>query len=75
VVPGFNDDDASLNSILSFAATVTDQVAFIAYHRLGAAKYRRLGRKDPMGHTGEPRPEVLRQAAALAAANGLTVRA
>ena len=75
VVPGFNDDGASLDSILSFAAEVTDQVAFIAYHRLGAAKYRRLGREDPMGHTGEPRPEVLRQAAALAAANGLTVRA
>jgi len=75
VVPGFNDDGASLDSILSLTAEVTDQVAFIAYHRLGAAKYRRLGREYPMGHTDEPKPELLRHAAALAAAKGLTVRA
>jgi len=74
VVPGFNDDKASLESILEFAAHLTDQVAFIAYHRLATGKYRRLGREYPMARMAEPTPERFRGAAALAAAKGLRVR-
>jgi pyruvate formate lyase activating enzyme len=75
VVPGFNDDEASLESTLEFAAELTDQVVFVPYHGLGAAKYRRLGREYPMPQTAELSPERLRSAAGLAQAKGLRVRA
>ena len=74
VVPGVNDDTASLESLLELTAQLTDQVAFIAYHRLATGKYRRLGREYPMARTAEPTPERVRGAAALAAAKGLRVR-
>jgi pyruvate formate lyase activating enzyme len=74
VVPGFNDDISSLEAILEFAAELTDQVAFIAYHRLAEAKYRRLGRAYSMGATPEPTPELMQRAEALAAVKGLRVR-
>jgi hypothetical protein len=54
VVPGFNDDKASLESLLEFTAQLTDQVAYIAYHRLATGNYRRLGREYPMARTAEP---------------------
>jgi pyruvate formate lyase activating enzyme len=73
VVPGFNDDEASLESILEFAGGLTPHVAFIPYHRLAAAKYRRLGREYPMARTAEPSAERLRSAAGLARAKGLRV--
>jgi pyruvate formate lyase activating enzyme len=75
VVPGFNDDEASLETILEFAAELNAPVAFIAYHRLAAAKYRRLGREYPMSRTAEPSAERLRSAAGLARAKGLRVSA
>ena len=75
VVPGFNDDEASLESTLEFAAELTDQVAFVPYHGLGAAKYRRLGREYPMPRTAELSPERLRSAADLAQKKGLRVSA
>jgi pyruvate formate lyase activating enzyme len=74
VVPGFNDDCASLEALIEFTASLSDQVTFLPFHRLAAAKYRRLGREYPMARTAEPAPELLRKAAALAAAKGLTVR-
>lgn len=74
VVPGFNDDESSLRAILDFAAELTDQVAFIAYHRLAAVKYRHLGRDYPTALISEPTQELLQSAAALAAARGMTVR-
>jgi pyruvate formate lyase activating enzyme len=75
VVPGFNDDASSLEAILEFAAELTDQVAFIAYHRLAEAKYRRLGREYPVAATPEPTQEFMENVAVLAAAKGLHVRA
>ena len=73
IVPGFNDDEASLESLLEFAADLTAPVSFIAYHRLAAAKYRRLGREYPMPQAAEPSAERLRSIAALAQAKGLRV--
>ncbi len=74
LVPGFNDDAASLESLLEFAAGLTDQVAFIPYHQLAAAKYRRLGRDYPMPRRAEISPDSLRRATALARTRGLQVR-
>jgi pyruvate formate lyase activating enzyme len=73
LVPGFNDDEASLEAILEFAAGLTAQVAFIPYHRLATAKYRRLGRDYPMARTAPPTAERLRSVAGLARAKGLRV--
>jgi len=75
VVPGFNDDEASLESLLTFAVELTDQVAFVPYHALAAVKYRRIGREYPMPRTAELSPERLQRAADLARARGLRVRA
>ncbi len=74
LVPGFNDDEVSLESLLKFATELTDQVAFIPYHRLAAAKYRRLGREYPMPRKGGISAESLRLATELAQAKGLRVR-
>jgi pyruvate formate lyase activating enzyme len=73
LVPGFNDDEASLEAILEFAAELAAQVAFIPYHRLAAAKYHRLGREYPMAQTGEPTAARLRSVVDLAQAKGLRV--
>jgi pyruvate formate lyase activating enzyme len=73
VVPGFNDDEASLQGILDFAAPLTERVAFIPFHRLGEQKYRRLGRTAPTADVRPPSLPRLERAAALAAARGLTV--
>jgi pyruvate formate lyase activating enzyme len=73
VIPGFNDDDASLGGLLRFAAGLTDRVSFIPYHRLAEAKYRRLGRPYPAAAIPEPSPERMERAKALAGSIGLTV--
>jgi pyruvate formate lyase activating enzyme len=73
VVPGFNADEASLHAILDFAAGVTTRLSLIAYHRLGEAKYRRLGRAYPMLAIPPPGPALMQGLAARAAARGFDV--
>ena len=73
VVPGFNDGDASLGAILDFAAGLTREVAFIPFHRLAEAKYRRLGRPYPSENAAQPTPAFMQSLPARAAAWGLHV--
>ena len=75
MVSGFNDGEASVESLLAFTDELTDRVAFIPSHRLAAAKYSRLGRDYPAARTAEPAPKRLRRIAALAQAKGLRVSA
>lgn len=50
VIPGFNDDEISMQRILRLAAGLSElrgalQVDLLPYHDLGASKYARLGRE------------------------------
>ncbi len=50
VVPGFNDDPAELQNILSFAASLSnvEEIHLLPYHTLGNGKYTLLGREVQM---------------------------
>ena len=73
VVPGFNDDEASMRAIMDFAGEVTSHMALLAYHQLARAKYDRLGREYSMGATPATQEDTLTRLAALGLAKGLEV--
>lgn len=73
VVPGFNDDEASMAAILDFAAELTTHVRLLAYHRLATSKYHQLGREYTLAGTPEPTKDDLLRLAALGPARGLEV--
>ena len=53
VIPGFNDDDVSVNKIIETLKSYPriNEVSLLPFHRTGADKYRRLGRQWQMGDT------------------------
>lgn len=76
LVPGYNDDRANLEAVASFVADLrhTRRLHVLPYHRLGAEKYARLGRADPMGDTSSPSPAAVEAAATVLRTLGLDVR-
>ncbi len=65
VVPGFNDDDRSIDAIAAFAQELgIGDLHLLPYHRLGRSKYDRLSREyraDDVPLPSEDRMSVLRQ--------------
>ena len=59
VVPGINDGAGDIRRIAEFAAGLgsIERVVLLPYHRLGADKYRRLGRTYRLPETPEPSAE------------------
>ena len=59
VVPGFNDDAATLRSIGTMAASFSNVtcVRLLAYHNLSGAKYAAVGLDDGMSATAPPTAE------------------
>ena len=53
VIPGVNDTEADLSAIVSRLSTMPalHRIELLPFHRTGADKYRRLGRKYGMGET------------------------
>lgn len=50
IIPGYNDTDAHLTALAALSRTLPlEGVELLGYHDLGRDKWRRLGRKDPMG--------------------------
>jgi pyruvate formate lyase activating enzyme len=79
VIPGFNDDDASMGSIMEYAAalprdpTHTTRMDLLPYHDLAAGKYAALGRHYPYHRGLSIPPAFLRRHAEAGAALGLEV--
>jgi pyruvate formate lyase activating enzyme len=59
VIPGVNEDDATLRQMAEFLATLPppERVDLLAYHHLGIDKYARLNRVSPMPATTPPSEE------------------
>jgi len=76
VIPGINDDDASLRQIGAFAAALPhlDGVDLLPYHHIGVDKYVRLDRDYRLPATRPPAEERLAEIAHLLRQFGLSVR-
>lgn len=73
IVPGFNDDVATLEAIGRFATSVAGvrQVNLLPYHETGASKFARLGRPYRADRTARPSPAQMAAAADTFRAAGL----
>lgn len=76
VIPGCNDDPASLEALVEFVAGLgrVKELHLLPYHRLGAGKYGSLGKSAPFDYTGGLDRSILENTAALAARRGITVQ-
>ena len=65
LIPGCNDHEKDLEELGSFLEKARSRVFFevLPYHRLGEAKYARLGRPYPLSGLEPPTPDRLEQAA------------
>ncbi len=68
VIPTFNDTEAEIGAIASFAASLPNvtEIHLLPYHRMGTDKYTGLGREYTMSHITPPTAEhmeLLRQKA------------
>jgi pyruvate formate lyase activating enzyme len=77
LVPGVNDDEASLESMARFAASVPGvrQVNVLPFHRTGLPKARRVGRTARLEGVTPPPAEAVATALALFRKCGLEVKA
>ncbi len=79
VIPGFNDDDRSMRSIIEYAAalpwhpTRPRRMDLLPYHDLAAGKYAALGRRYPYQRGLSIAPAFLRRHAEAGAALGLEI--
>ena len=75
IVPGLNDSQQDIDAAGEFISSLDNVVAvrLLAYHRLAASKYARLGRDNPAGDLQAPDAAHLKQIADRLAAFSLTV--
>jgi pyruvate formate lyase activating enzyme len=75
LVPGYNDDRSNLEALARLVSSLphTRRLHLLPYHRLGAEKYARLGRSDPMGGVLSPSAEAVEGAAITLRAYGIDV--
>ncbi len=73
VVPGMTDDDAVVDGVAGFAASLgcVQRVDVLPVHRLGAAKYAALGRPYPIADVEPPDAAALARVRNRFAAHGL----
>lgn len=75
VIPGFNDTEAEIEEIASFAKSLTgvNEIHLLPYHRLGYDKYVGLGREYKMGDVSSPTKEHMLALKKVAERSGLKV--
>jgi len=75
LVPGVNDDAASIDALGALAASLARRypVSLLPYHEIGIDKYRRLGREYLLKGVPEPTAERMAELAARLARFGLQV--
>ncbi|MBC6462813.1 pyruvate formate-lyase-activating protein [Actinomadura sp. HBU206391] len=76
LVPGINDAESEVEGLASFVATLpnVEHVDVLPYHRMGAAKYQRLGIPFPLAHVESPDPELLNRVHSQFRAHGVDSR-
>jgi pyruvate formate lyase activating enzyme len=76
IVPGMNDDDASVSTIAEFAASLqgVEEVDILPYHKAGIDKYKRMGRDYGLADVLPLLPERVAEIADNLRARGLRVR-
>ncbi len=76
LVPGFNDAPAMLADTARFLSRLTGiaQVNLLPYHKMGRAKFERLGKPFALADVESPSPAALERVAQLFRAAGLTVK-
>ncbi|MEI6566742.1 MAG: glycyl-radical enzyme activating protein [Verrucomicrobiota bacterium] len=75
VIPGFNDSKENLEASAKIVAGLlpTVEILLLPYHRLGEAKYARLGKPYTLSGLKEPSPERMQEIAAVFSSTGLNV--
>ncbi len=75
IVPGLNDSQHDIDAVGQFVSSLDNVVAvrLLAYHRLAASKYERVGRENPAGDIELPDEDHLKQIAERLAGFSLTV--
>lgn len=75
LVPGFNDEPASLQRLAAHLAALpgVDEAHIMPYHRLGAPKYPRLGRAYSLDDLRPPSPDRIETARRILQHAGLAV--
>jgi pyruvate formate lyase activating enzyme len=78
VIPGINDDDANLSSVIGYLAKVKkDRISLInllPYHKSGTAKYKRFGRENLMQGFEQPSAERMKELKKLFSETGIKVK-
>jgi pyruvate formate lyase activating enzyme len=76
IIPGINDDDASINALAGFAASIRNvrQVNLLPYHKTGIAKFKRLRQTYRLENISEALPERLDQIRVRFVAHGLNAK-
>ncbi|HEX6472642.1 MAG TPA: pyruvate formate-lyase-activating protein [Streptosporangiaceae bacterium] len=76
LVPGLTDGDADVDGVAAFVATLpnVEHVDVLPFHRLGAAKYERLGIPFRLAGVAPPGPELLARVHARFRAHGVSSR-
>jgi pyruvate formate lyase activating enzyme len=76
LVPGVTDAEEEVEGVASFVATLpnVEHVDVLPFHRLGAAKYERLGIPFPLAGTRPPDAELLERVHARFRAHGVRSR-
>ncbi len=76
VIPSFNDDDAAIRGIASFARSLgkASEYHLLPYHRLGTDKYKGLGREYSLSEILPPSRERMEHLLSVAEESGLKCR-
>ena len=75
LIPGYNDDAENLYCSGKFVAAQTsgNSVEIVPYHRMGAGKYKSLGREYALASLEPPRKEKIEEAMSILESCGLRV--
>jgi pyruvate formate lyase activating enzyme len=73
VIPGMNDDEKEIEDAARFIRGLKSVLGIdlLPYHRLGAPKYRALGRKNPVEHVGPADKDLMNKVRSLLKRLGL----
>ncbi len=74
VIPGFNDTEAEIGDIATFAASLPNvcELHLLPYHRMGQDKYTGLGRPYTLEHLTPPPAEQMQRLLRVVESKGLT---
>ncbi len=77
VIPGINDDDDQFEEAARFIASVSSirQVDLLPYHKIGIAKFHRVGLSYRLEQVGRPAMERMEELKRIFAAHGLNTTA